>query len=494
LGLRYEFVPPWSDKGDSLLNISMPFTDQAANAPASHHPVLVRNGAGDFYQNTFIRFNPAIQVARDGRLGQQLIASDNSGFAPRLGLAWSPAPKWTVRAGSGIFYVQDMGNAYFDLSRNLSGRIQITADIQSHNLTWSNPFASSGANPCGLPSPPFVCISQPLALASAYDRSNPYVIQYELNIQRQLSNSTVLEVGYLGNQGHRLQRMVHDNSPLPGPGTVTQRSPYPELGLIQYVVNGVDSNYHSLSAKLTRRLASGLTFLAGYTFSKSIDDGSGIRPLGTDTQFPQNNYCISCERGLSVFDARHRLVTSELYELPFGKGRRFLNRGLASSVLGGWQLSSIISVSSGFPLTVTAGTDPSNTNNNFERTNVTGDPVALPKSQRSPAEWFNIGAFYLQAPGTYGSGGRGVVTDAGIFGWDFSTLKGFSFSEKKYLQLRFEAFNLPNHANWGNPGVVLGDDRLDGSGKPIPGSGRFGTITSTRTAMRQLQFSLKLVF
>ena len=195
-----------------------------------------------------------------------------------------------------------------------------------------------------------------------------------------------------------------------------------------------------------------------------------------------------------MFDARQRFVTSELYELPFGKGRRFLNRGIAGSVLGGWQLGSILSLSSSFPRAVTAGTDPSNTNNNFERTSVTGETVALPRGKRGPAQWFNIGAFYLQAPGTFGSGGRGAVTDPGVIAWDFSTLRSFNFTEKRYLQFRFEAFNLPNHPNWGNPGVVLGDNRLDAASKPIPGSGRFGAITSTRTPMRQLQFSLKMVF
>lgn len=288
--------------------------------------------------------------------------------------------------------------------------------------------------------------------------------------------------------------MVHDNQPVLGPGTIAQRSPYPELGLIQYVISGVDSNYHSLSARLTRGMAEGLTLLSGYTFSKSIDDGSGIRPLGTDPQFPNNNYCISCERGLSVFDSRHRFVTSVLYDIPFGKGRRFLSRGAASGIIGGWELSSIVTASSGFPLTVLAGTDASNTNNNFARPNATGLPANLASGQRSTADWFNIQAFALQPAQTFGDEGRGAVTSPGLWDWDFSMLKNFNFSERRYLQFRFEAFNLLNHANWGDPGTSLGSDRLDSSGRPIAGTGNFGVISSTRTAMRQLQFSLKLVF
>ena len=142
------------------------------------------------------------------------------------------------------------------------------------------------------------------------------------------------------------------------------------------------------------------------------------------------------------------------------------------------------------------GTDRSQTATgvNSDRPNLTGAPAALPSSQRSPAGWFNIGAFALEPLGTYGNGGRNTVIGPGIVDWDFSTLKNFNFTEKTYLQFRFEAFNFLNHPNWGDPDTTLMDNRLDASGKAIPGAGGFGTITSTRTAMRQLQFSLKLIF
>src|SRR5262249_6300390 len=157
-----------------------------------------------------------------------------------------------------------------------------------------------------------------------------------------------------------------------------------------------------LSAKLTRRFAKGLTYLAGYTYSKAIDDGGGIRPLGTDPLFAQTSYCISCERGLSVFDTRQRFVSSVLYDVPFGKSRQFLNRGIASTILGGWELSSIVTFSSGFPLTVVDGTDRSQTATgvNSDRPNLTGEPLGLPSGQRSPRSWFNIGAFSLEPLGT----------------------------------------------------------------------------------------------
>jgi hypothetical protein len=254
------------------------------------------------------------------------------------------------------------------------------------------------------------------------------------------------------------------------------------------------SNYHSLAFKVTRRYANGLTILSGYTFSKSIDNGSGVRTLGSDPLFPQNAYCLSCERGRSVFDQQHRFVTSVVYALPFGKGRPYLNRGLASRVIGGWDLNSIFTLATGFPLTVVPGSDRSQTSSGYDRTNATGISPTL--DNPSPAEWFNIAAFALQPLGRYGNAGRNVAQGPGIFDWDFSTLKNFNFTEKRYLQFRFEVFNFLNHPNFGDPNLTLGNNRLDAGGVPIVGTGSFGTISNTRTGidMRELQFSLKLIF
>lgn len=481
VGLRYEYTPPWSSKNDSTMNIYFP---PGFDTSKGLHPCYIRIGHGDVYANTLVRFDPAICVARDGRLGDRLVQADRNDFAPRLGIAWSPTPKWTVRAGAGFFYVQDTGNPRFDMSRNLSGRLTSIANLQTHNLTFEHPFATS-STVCGVPSPPFVCVTTPQGLANDYFRRTPYIEQYELNIQRQLSANTVAEVGYLGSQGHKLERLTTKNLATPAKtGSVVSREEAPEFGNIQVLAGVVNSNYNSLSAKLTRRMSGGLTFLAGYTFSKSIDDGSGIRTLGTDQLKPQNGLCVSCERGLSIFDTRHRFVTSVLYSLPFGKGRRFINQGIAGNLLGGWQLGSILTVSTGFPLNVASGKDQSNTGHGYDRPDaVPGQKINLDSSERSTARWFNTQAVRLQELGTFGNLGRNVVTGPGIFSVDFSTLKNFNFTERQFLQLRFEAFNFLNHPNFADPNMSLS-------------ANAFGTINNTRSSidMRELQFSLKLVF
>src|SRR5204862_4488358 len=188
---------------------------------------------------------------------------------------------------------------------------------------------------------------------------------------------TVPGLGYQRTHGHVVERLYCRNEPVQWTTPVDTRAPYPEMGMIQAAGNVVDSNYNSLTAKLTRRLSGGLTLLAGYTFSKSIDDGSGVRVTGTDGVHPQNSLCLSCERGRSIFDARQRFVTSVLYDLPFGKGRKFLSRGIASSVIGGWELSSILSFSTGFPENISSGADRSNTAVGNDRPNATGISTKL---------------------------------------------------------------------------------------------------------------------
>jgi hypothetical protein len=484
LGLRYEYTPPWFDANGTLMNASIPFHDTTPNVQdLSHHPVLVRIGSGDVYEGTVLRFAPNIQVARDGRLGDRLIYDDRKNFAPRFGWAYNPSEKWSFRAGTGIFYMQDTGNPRFDMARNLSGRRRDNPVLLAPDLTLDAPFrgGSGVANDCGV-APPLVCLSNVYVLGNMPDRKTPYMFQYLFNVQRELGGSTALEVGYLGSHSYRLERMFDWNETTPGLiGTVQSRKPYPEFTKVQEVGNVAEAKYNSLAVKLTRRLHQGLSVLGGYTLSKSTDNGSGIRTLNGDTLFPQNSNCLDCEWGLSVFDVRHRFVASILYELPFGKGKPYMQDGIGGAILGGWQISTILSKSSGFPRTVYSGTDRSNTGGGQDRPDVTGQDPVLPGDQQTIARWFNTDAYTPNAPGTFGNAGRNTFFGPGITNVDASLIRNFRMSSKT-LQFRLEAFNVLNNPIWNDPNTTISSGAL------------YGTINSTRKPMREVQLGVKFVF
>ena len=475
-GLRYEYTPPWLDKSGRVVNAYVPYLDATPNvADRSRHPVLVRTGTGDFYEGVALRFNPAIQVARDGRLGERLVRADHNDFAPRLGVAWSPTSKWTMRLGGGVFYSQDTGNPRFDMARNLSGRRRDEATPDQIDLTWDAPFRNLGGT---------VQINNPYVLGNINGRRTPYSIQYLLNVQRELRNNLLIEFGYLGSVSRKLESLRAFNESIPGvTGSVLSRAPYPEFGRIQEVDGSGKATYNGFSVKVEQRLSRGLSFVSGYTFSKSIDNASAIRNHNGDTLFPQNSYDLAAERALSSFHAKHRAVNSMLYQLPVGKGRRFLNQGgVANLLIGGWELGTLLSIQSGFPLTMTSGRDQSNIGAGFDRPNqIAGGSTELPGDQRNANRWFNTSIFALQPLGTFGNVGRNTIIGPGVVQWDASLLKTFNFTERVGLQFRFEAFNAGNHLNLGNPEASVT-------------SSSFGKITTARTNMRELQFGAKIFF
>lgn len=475
LGLRYEFTPPWYDRSRKWINADIPFLDRVSNVQdLSRHPALVRIGSGDFYEGVNFRFNPAIKVARDGRLGKSGVSSDHNDFAPRVGIAWSLTPRWTVRTGAGLFYSQDTSAPKLDPARNLAGFRSEQANSDFPNLTWDAPFSGLSQS---------VQVNTPSVLANDPNRRTPYTIQYLLNVQRELMKNMVLEVGYLGSVARKLEQWHSFNAPEPSAtGSIQARAPWPEFGRVFQVAGFGKANYNALAAKLQRRFSEGLTYLVSYTWSKSIDTGSGIRVPPGDTQFLQDEFCQPCDRAVSSFSTSHRFVTSLLWELPFGKGRRFLNHGGPANVIfGGWQLGSIVTLQTGFPINVVAGKDQSNTGHQADRVDATGQQTALPRGQQDPERFFNINAYALQPFGSYGNSGRNTLIGPGVISWDFSTIKEFPVGERRTVEFRFEAFNFPNHPNWGAPNATFV-------------SASFGKVRSTRTDMRDLQFGLKFSF
>jgi len=476
LGLRYENTPPFKDKLGRAINVHQPFFDTAANVQdLSRHPTLVRIGKGDFYEGLSSRFNPAIKVARDGRLGERLVYRDNNDFAPRVGVAWSPTSKWTVRSGFAVYYSQEIANARFDIGRNISARREVQGDIDFPNLSFAQPMGASTTT---------AQINTPGVFGNVPYRRTPYTLQWVFNLQRELIGGTLIEAGYLGSVSHKQEMLVGTNFARPAAsGAVQPRRPYPQFGSIQIVENQGNATHNALGIKLQRRFNQGLTYLLSYTFARSIDIVSGLRSNANDVTFPQDTFNPKGDRALSAFHVKNRLAYSTLYEIPIGKGRALLNRGGVSNVvLGGWQIGSIVTVMSGNPMNIRVGRDQSNTGGFNDRPDATGQPMNLPRGERTTSRWFNTKGVVLQPFGQYGNAGRGTVTTPGLMQWDFNVQKTFPLiAERHRLEFRFEAFNFTNNSNFERPGFQL----LDAD---------FGVISATRVPMRELQFGLKYVF
>ncbi len=474
-GLRYESTPPWEDQTGRLITVGIPADLSVPQVSDPNlHPYFERQGSGSFYDGLALVW-PDIQTRRDGKLGNRLVLRDNLNFSPRLGIAWSPSSKWVVRTGFGIFYSQDTGNPRFDMARNLAGRTRFES-IDPVLYTFDTAFASlAGAK---------ATVFTPYAFANAYDRRTPRTMSYLLNIQRELPMNALFEIGYVGSQSRHLESLRAVNEAIPGTTPLLQRTPFAEFGRIQLVDDSANGDYNGLAAKLTKRYSAGLTALIGYTWSKSIDESSSIRTHDGDTLFPQNSHCLRCERALSIFNAAHRFVSSVLYDLPVGQGRLLnIQNRVLDAVAGGWQLGGILVYQTGFPLTISANArDTSNIGAGFDRPNAAPgvDPV-LPRDQQNTQHFFNINAFSPQTFGSFGNVGRNTLIGPRILNFDTSLHKNFKFTEKISLQFRWEAFNAINHPNWSNPNANFF-------------SNAFGTISGTRTAMRQQQFALKLIF
>ncbi|MBI3696990.1 MAG: carboxypeptidase regulatory-like domain-containing protein [Acidobacteria bacterium] len=468
-GLRWENEPPYLDKHDAIVNIDFRWDN-------SIEPTYVRAGTGDPYEgNPPFRLPSTVKYVRDGRFGRRAYKNDLNDFAPRLGVAYSLNNKTVIRTGAGIYYVRDIGNAVFDVVRNAPFTIRRNepANTLRPNLTWERPFTKTGV-------PTFILINE-------FGEPTSYVGQWSFGVQRELSRDTSLEVTYLGSTGVHLRRLLNYNLAPPGEGDITPRRPFPKFGQFQTMAAPSHSSYHAFQARLQRRFSKGLTVLSSFSFGKSIDNGSGIRTTDGDTLTPSNPYNLRLERGYSAFDFRKRLTTSWLYELPFGRGKRWLSsdsRAL-NGVFGGWQLGGILTFQDGFPMTARCGSGVIQNGGDSCYPDATGIDPNLPRGQKAVTHFFNTDAFVDRLPGgerfRYGNANRNAIIGPGIIDWDFSAIKNFRFTERAGLEFRSEFFNFPNHPIFAPPGTTLR-------------TSTYGVIGGTKIDSRQIQFGMKFHF
>jgi hypothetical protein len=295
----------------------------------------------------------------------------------------------------------------------------------------------------------------------------------------------VLELGYVGTKGTKLLAARDINQPAPSP-VIPNLRPVPQFDDINQVETRASSSYHALQVRFQQSFEQGLGVLAGYTWSKSIDDASNFFSSAGDPNFPQDSWDLSGERGRSNFDLRQRFTLAYGWDFPFGEGKCWGRKGgWVSALLGSWQSFGILTFQTGRPFTVALlpEFDNSNTGRSIlgfganDRPNLAGDP-GVPNP--SAGEWFNSGAFELPPFGSFGNAGRNILEGPGLATVNFSLVKTVKPSERMSLQFRAESFNLLNRTNFNLPDNFFG-------------SPTFGQILSADIA-RRIQFGLKLLF
>jgi hypothetical protein len=433
---------------------------------------------GPFYEkfNRLTNFDPAtgdlVIAGRDFASRSADVRPYRRNYAPRVGFAYSlPGRKSTVlRGGYGIFYDVAQENAIEETRLNppFSNFPQFFATAP---ITTVPTFPIAQVFAPGVSSP-----ATPGLEAIDFHMRNGYQQQASFGVQQQIGANVMAEVSYnwQKNTGFPITRSL--DAPRVN-GTFVR--PYPEYSGIDYFTNLEYGNYNALLAKLTKQFSKGLTFISAFTWSKYLDNVTGGDAGGApgDPGF-QNPYCFSCDYGPSASDFEKRFVQSVVYYLPSLSG----SSPAVKNVLGGWQVAGIFTYQSGFPVTPLVSFDNSESLTYADRPDrIPGVPI-FTAGTRDPSHWFNPAAFVVAPPLQFGNAGKGIILGPNLIDLDLAVMKVFRLSERFNLQFRAEGFNLPNHPNFGSPNPYI----------DIPSV--VGSITSTSTTARQLQFALKLMF
>jgi hypothetical protein len=534
LGLRYELFTTIKEANNHQTTFN--FNTLSLIAPSGQNTPLTPT------------LGTELTIQNNGSPG--LISPDLKNFAPRIGLAYQLSDKLVLRSGYGIFYGGQESGPFSNpspgfnppyLSSEAFGT-PCTAPTANPGLNQTD-CSISAANNGGLPLNvlaqgfPSTSLSNPNApelYSLEPGLATPYTQQWHLGFEYQLPADTVLEVSYAGSLGLKLFAFYNGNQAVPVLGTdslptaprrpaqnnnwpgangpcdlnpannyadASNCNPALDVGIDTFRANAL-SNYNSLQVRLEKRYTHGLQYEAAYTWAHALDTASSAS-LGSvnngdfqDQRFPQSNY------GNSDFDVRQRFVFNYIYDLPFGRGRKFASdaSGVINQILGNWQMAGVLSVATGNYYTATdindiSGGDCGGTVGYYcSRPAVVGNPNAKPCV---PGTLFNTCAFADDGTipgiiplGTHGSAGRNIIEGPGYKTWDTSLVKQFPINEQKHLEFRAEFFNVLNHVNYlfGQFGAI--------SAEPTPlelGQSSFGYPLAARPP-RQIQFALKFYF
>lgn len=528
-GVRYNYWPPWHSLWGNIATFDPQFYQSGLiSINPANGAVVIAPGAN----YTLARFNgislpgsgfPDEAKGRVAVLNNSLIDTSKlfrgipdgmaqthkNVFEPRLGLAYAHDDKTTIRAGFAVFHSRLLlndsglfgGNAPLQFQTGVENGV---ADAPGGTITS---FADSLRFPFNL-----TALDPILKIPTVYN--------WSLTVQRELPGKFLLEVGYVGKHSLYLQRERNINSLQPGQnftrdanGKITGTVPFsnalrPYLGHAQIRLAETSGNaiYHSFQTQLSRRFRNGFGFDLAYTFSKSIDNSSGKRDV-LPNAFNDKNM-----RGPSSFDRTHAFVANFVYELPFGRGKRFLNQGGVLNVLaGGWQVTGITFVRTGNPFSIgipvdALGVGAGSGNDNTIQIAALRCPVKVVGASLNGQYFSDPTCFTLPTPGTEGNSGRNSFRNPLNQSHDLALFKNFQITEKIKLQFRAEMFNFLNHANFNGPNTNINDSNAIETSFTSANYGQFkanangpvtrgfGLVTSKTDDRRTMQLGLKLTF
>ena len=455
LGLRWDLISPWVEKHNHWANL---------NLATGQLELAGQNGAS-----------------------RSLVNFYKGAVNPRLGLAYSLNSKTVIRAGAGLSDVFEdaIGAELYKTPPYYTSQVIATsintAPAQFISQGLPVPVAPIGETAAQL--------SKGSMQAWNMNLQPDLIASWSLGIQRQLTNTMMLNVSYVGTRGNRiLINNVNMNQARPGPGAVQPRRPYytinPNLVNISYVTSWGGSKYQSLQANIEQRYSSGLTFGGSFTYASYLSDADN--PNGGGNGNYQNDQCVACNWGPTPDDYKFVFSFNHVYDLPFGPQQRFLNHGWLSNVVGGWSINGIWSAYSGSRFTPFLSANVSNqAGGGNQRPNRTGNGN-LPSGQRNFRHWFDLTAFAAPDQYTFGNAGTGILIGPRYFDADIGVYRTIPITERAKLTIRFESFNAFNNVNFGIPNSTIGTPTAGTISSVVVGPGG--------SSARVLQLAAKLVF
>ncbi len=440
LGVRYEYEPGWYGQSIAMFNPGLGKIVVPDDSMRLVSPLV---------PSSYVQVIPASQA---GLPKNTLLFADRNNFAPRVGVAWRPlGPDTVFRAGWGMFYdvvprYTGTGGSPYSITEPA-----YTNPQNAPTVIFPRVFPESST---GAPS----TISIPSAVNSSL--RTPYSFQYNFTIEHQRWN-TGFRASYIGTGTRQGEWGYNLNQPVPDTRPFIQKineRRFPKYPNISYYTNGAGHQYHSMTLQVTRRTKGGLFFQSYYTLARDIGDLDR-------NESPENAYDRKRERGVWEDIPTHRWNATGMYELPFGRGKRFLNgvNRWVNLLLGGWEVNGIYTLQSGDFLTPT-WTAPDTTGTAYTTSstppNVSRRPdylynANLPKDQRSLSRWFDVNAFAVWQPGAFGTCSRGVIKGPGTNIMHASLVKNFAFTERFRLRAELGATNALNHPNYSPPGLNI---------------------------------------